>query len=74
MVIGARNPLHKLYLSLLFNDISPNGEAIALPYAHNIPHRALAQRIDNFESLWRVEKHPLYDFVFRTHHPDLEIL
>ncbi|MEQ1779371.1 MAG: hypothetical protein ABL863_12590 [Nitrosomonas sp.] len=40
----------------------------------NFKHRVLAQRSDNFEPLWRAEKHPLYDFVVRTHHPDLEIL
>jgi hypothetical protein len=73
MVIGARNPLHKLYLGLLFNDISPNGAPVVLPYADNIPHRVLRLRVHDVKSLWYEKKHTLYPFIFNTHHPDLEI-
>ncbi|WP_396956758.1 N-acyl amino acid synthase FeeM domain-containing protein [Nitrosomonas sp.] len=73
MVICARSPLHRLYLKLLFNDISPDGVSIALPYADNIAHRVLAQQITQFEPLWYAAKHPLYNFIFRTHHPDILI-
>lgn len=52
----------------------PSGEYIEMAHIGNFKHRVLAQRSDNFEPLWRAEKHPLYDFVVRTHHPDLEIL
>ncbi|MBX3639039.1 MAG: hypothetical protein KF888_00810, partial [Nitrosomonas sp.] len=73
MVICARNPLHKLYLSLLFNDISPNDEPVTLPYAHNIPHRVLKLRVRDVEPLWHEVKHPLYHFFFNSCHPDLEM-
>lgn len=73
MVICARNPVHKLFLNLLFNDISPNGNSIPLPYLANIPHRVLALRVCEVEPLWREANHSLYNFFFCTHHPDLEI-
>lgn len=74
MVIGARNPLHKLYLGLLFNDISPDGKPVALPYADNIPHRVLRLRVQDVEPFWSDAKHTLHHFFFNTKHPDLEIL
>lgn len=73
MVVCARFPVHKLYLRLLFEDVFLSGEYIKMVHIGGIPHRVLAQRIDNFEPLWRAAKHPLYDFVFSTYHPDLEI-
>ncbi len=73
MVIGARSPLHKLYLGLLFDDISPNDEPVALSYADNIPHRVLRLRVQYVEPYWSDAKHTLYHFFFNTKHPDLEI-
>ena len=72
MVICARPPLQKLYLKLLFEDISPNGCPVVLPYAHDLPHRVLKLRVSEAEPLWREKGHSLYDFVCETHHPDLK--
>lgn len=72
MVICARNPLHKLYLKLLFKDIFPNGCPVILPYAHNIPHRVLKLRVSEVKPLWYETNHPLFNFFFNTYHPDLE--
>jgi hypothetical protein len=73
MVICARPPVHKLYLSLLFEDISPDGKSVILPYANNVEHRVLAKEISEFEPHWNKSQHPLYDFVVRTCHPDIHI-
>lgn len=72
IVIGARPPLEKLYLGLMFQDIFPGASLVPLPYADNIPHRILALRIPELERRWRMANHPLYDFFFHTFHPDLE--
>lgn len=72
IVIGARPPLEKLYLGLMFQDVFPDASLVPLPYADNIPHRVLALRIPEVEPSWRKANHPLYEFFFRTFHPDLE--
>jgi hypothetical protein len=72
IVIGARPPLEKLYLGLMFQDVFPDASLVPLPYADNIPHRVLALRIPEVEPSWRKANHPLYEFFFRTCHPDLE--
>jgi len=73
MVIAARSPLDRTYVNLLFTDVIPNGEFIPMRHAANVPHRVLAFNIDRAESLWRENHHPLYDFVFKTHHPDINL-
>lgn len=74
IVITARKPLNKIYTRLLFDDISPNGEFIRLPYVNDIPHRIMRIRVDTVKSLWGRTNHPLYDFFFNTSHPDLDVM
>ena len=73
MVIAARSPLDRTYVNLLFTDVIPSGEFIPMRHAGNIPHRVLAFNISRAESLWRENNHPLYNFVFKTHHPDINL-
>lgn len=73
MVVCARSSVHKLYLGLLFEDISPEGKSVILPYANNIPHRLLRLRVHDVKPLWCNVKHPLYQFFFKTYHPDIAI-
>jgi hypothetical protein len=72
MVIGARSPLDRMYEALLFQDVFP-GQYIPMPHFNNIPHRVLAFEVGTAEERWARAKHPLYDFVFRTRHPDLDL-
>jgi len=72
MIVCARFPLQKLYLNLLFEDLLPAGDFIEMKHIGNVPHRVLTQHVFQFESLWNESQHPLYDFVFRTYHPDIE--
>lgn len=72
MVICARHPLYKLYQAMYFEDAILNGTMVPLPYAADIPHRVLNFNVNNAEHLWRTRKHPLYDFMVRTHHSDIE--
>ena len=69
MVVCARFPLHKLYLSLLFEDVFPSGEYIKLKHLDNIPHRALMLQVNQVESSWRINNHFLYKYFFQTDHP-----
>ncbi len=74
IVIAARSPLYKIYSKLLFDDISPNGEFVRLPYVNDIPHRIMRIRVDTVKSPWDRTNHPLYDFFFNTTHPDLDVM
>ena len=73
MVIAARAPLDRHYEALLFRDVYPEQGFIPLRHASDIPHRVLAFEVDNAEVRWSTAHHPLFDFVYRTHHPDLDL-
>ena len=72
MVIGARSPLDRMYEALLFQDLFP-GQYIPMRHFNNIPHRVLAFEVGTAEERWANANHPLYNFVFRTQHPDLDL-
>jgi hypothetical protein len=72
MVIGARSPLDRMYDALLFQDLFP-GQYIPMRHFNNIPHRVLAFEVGTAEERWASANHPLYNFVFRTRHPDLDL-
>jgi hypothetical protein len=73
MVIGGRAPLDRQYEALLFKDVFPERGFIPLRHASNIPHRILAFEVETAEARWAEADHPLFDFVFRTRHPDLDL-
>ena len=74
MVVCARFPLHKLYLSLLFEDVFPSGEYIKLKHLDNIPHRVLVLNMHDVKSRWHDNRHPLYQYVVGTDHPDINAI
>jgi hypothetical protein len=73
MVIAGRSPLDKQYEALMFQEVFPGQGFIPMRHAGNIPHRVLAFDVATAEKRWREGSHPLYNFVFRTHHPDIRI-
>lgn len=73
MVITARSPVDRQYEQLMFQDVFPGQGYIPMEHVGNIPHRVLAFEIATAEKRWREHSHPLYNFVFRTHHPDIQI-
>jgi hypothetical protein len=73
MVIAGRSPMDRQYDRLLFKDVFPDLGFIPLAHASHLPHRVMSLNVDTVEPLWGTVKHPLYDFFFQTHHPDLEI-
>jgi hypothetical protein len=73
MAIAARAPLDRQYAAMLFVDVYGEKEFIPLAHAANIPHRIMAFEVSSAERRWREANHPLYDFVFVTHHPDIDL-
>jgi len=73
MVITARSPLDRQYEALLFKDVFPGGAFIPMHHVGNIPHRVMAFEVATAETRWAAAHHPLYDFIFRTYHPDIDV-
>lgn len=73
MVVAGRSPLDRQYEALLFQDLFPDRGFIPMAHAGDIPHRVLAFEVNTAERRWREAHHPLYDFVFRTRHPDVHL-
>lgn len=57
----------------MFREVFPGQGFMPMRHAGNIPHRVLAFEISTAEKRWREGSHPLYQFVFKTHHPDIRI-
>lgn len=73
MVIAGRSPLDRQYEALCFEDVFAGGEFIPMHHASNIPHRVMALEVAKVEPRWGATNHPLYDFFFRTYHPDIAV-
>jgi len=73
MVIGARSPaLVRSYKRLGFGELL-DGTEVPLSYAGGLPHRVLAFHVQSAERTWGAAGNGLYDFMFKTRHPDLNI-
>ena len=73
MVIGGRSPMDRIYSSLMFSEVFPGQPATPLKHAGNIPHRILKFEVATAEERWSAARHPLYEFVFSTRHPDIDV-
>ena len=73
MVITAREPLDRLYESLLFQDVLPGGGMVPIHHVGNIPHRVMALSVLDGYSAWAEANHPLFRFFFQTIHPDIRL-
>ncbi len=72
MVVAGRCPIDRQYAKLLFDDVWPGQGYIPLKHAGDLPHRIMCFEVASAEERWRAAGHPLYDFIFRTVHPDLD--
>ena len=72
MVIGARRPaLIRQYQGLGFSLLTES----PVPFAHagGMPHSVLWFDVRAAERHWHETSHPLYHFMFTTHHPDMDL-
>jgi hypothetical protein len=72
--VAARKPLNEIYKSLGFH--APDGgeeQWVPLSYADNIPHSILMFDVLAAERTWFDMRHPLYEFMGRTYHPDIQV-
>lgn len=73
MVVTGRAPVDRTYDRLLFDDVFPGRGYIPIHHVGNLPHRVMQFNVETAEARWAAAKHPLFNFIFRTHHPDLDI-
>jgi hypothetical protein len=73
MVITARAPLDREYEAMLFGDVFGKNAFLPMVHVGNLPHRVLAKPVAVAEQRWAQVRHPLYRFVFQTHHPDINV-
>jgi len=73
MVIYRACAVDREYEGMLFEDVF--GEREFLPMAHvgGLPHRVLAKDVMAARRRWEEAKHPLFQFMVHTHHPDLDL-
>ncbi len=73
MVITARTPIDRQYERLLFSDVDPARGYVPLRHVGNLPHRIMSFEVGTAEARWAAARHPLFDFIFRTEHVDIDI-
>lgn len=73
VLIGARPPLDQGYVELGFVDVFSDQELRPLASANNVLHRILCFEVFSAERRWHELSHPLYVFMSKRFHPDIEI-
>jgi hypothetical protein len=73
MIVGARSPLDLEYLSLNFTDLTKSAGYVPIQHAWGLPHKVLAFEVMTAERRWHSLEHPLYDFVFKETHKEIEV-
>jgi hypothetical protein len=73
MVITARSPLDREYEAMLFHDVFEKNAFLPMAHVGGLPHRVLAKPVAVARQRWAEVRHPLFQFVFQTHHPDIDL-
>ncbi len=74
MVICARSEAFvRQYKRLGFTNIFEDGHTRSMLHVGRLQHQVLTFNVTGAESRWRDEKHPLYDFMVDTAHPDIQL-
>lgn len=73
MVITARNPIDRQYDRLMFDDVYPGMGYVPMAHVNNLPHRVMSFEVGTARERWEAARHPLFNFVFTTSHPDIQL-
>lgn len=73
MVITARSPVDRQYDRLMFDDVYAGMGYVPVHHVDNIPHRVMKFEVGTAQERWAEAGHPMYDFVFNTVHPDIDL-
>lgn len=73
ILVGVHPPNDRDYVRLEFEDIFQPETLVSIPSSFEIPLRFMAFEVVSAERRWHSSENPLYDFMFRKFHPDIEI-
>lgn len=73
MVVTGRSPIDRQYERMLFSDVFPGAGFIPLSHVGNMPHRVMCSETATVEARSQAVNHPMFDFMFRTYHPDIHV-
>ena len=73
MVITARSPLDREYEAMLFKDVFGVNEFLPMTHVGGLPHRVLAKDVFAARQKWEEARHPLFNYMVHTHHPDIDL-
>jgi hypothetical protein len=73
MVITARSPLDREYEAMLFKDVFGVNEFLPMSHVGGLPHRVLAKDVAAARHRWEEARHPLFNYMVHTHHPDIDL-
>ncbi|MBC7513886.1 MAG: hypothetical protein H7234_05550 [Herminiimonas sp.] len=73
MVVAGRAPIDRQYERLMFDEVFPGTGYVPLLHAANMPHRIMSFNVQTAEARWRAAAHPLFRFVCRTEHQDIDV-
>lgn len=73
MMVTAQPPVDKDYTRLGFDDVFERETLIRYPNQSDGYFRLLCMDIASVEGKWRASSHPLHTFMFKIHHPDIEV-
>ena len=73
MLAAGRRPVDRIYDGLLFKDVMEPGAYYPMAHAAGVPHRVMLLSPTNAQAQWAAYKHPLFDFMVETYHPDIDL-
>jgi len=73
MLIFAVVPRQRIFMSRGFKDIFEDRLPRHPAFLNRVPIRALAMDVVTLERHWREMNHPMYEFIFNTFHPEIEV-
>ncbi|MBS0293813.1 MAG: hypothetical protein JSS01_14990 [Proteobacteria bacterium] len=73
MVVTGRAPVDRQYLRMLFEDVYPDQGYLPMRHVGNLPHRVMKFEVATAERRWAQVRHPLFNFMVLTHHPDIRL-
>ena len=73
MLATGRRPIDRLYDGLLFTDVGTHGMFYPMTFTGGVPHRVMALAPGQVQTRWTAVNHPLTEFFFERHHPDIDL-
>ncbi len=73
MLATGRRPVDRIYDGLLFKDVMEPGAYYPMVHVAGVPHRVMMLSPVGAQALWAAHKHPLFEFMVETYHPDIDL-